>query len=150
MKLQTRTGLIVLLLMLVGFVASAQNVTGKWNRQSTKTILKEIEAQTGLSIFYRSDEVDENAVFTGEFSNTPVEKALQTILGKDIAVSIDGKMIVLSLLFWAANEVTVYSYQMPFYFRWLVFAVISAVVLWKMLPQLKIIWLNIRRKKKRV
>ena len=61
-----------------------------------------------------------------------------------------GKMIVLSLLFWAANEVTVYSYQMPFYFRWLVFAVISAVVLWKMLPQLKIIWLNIRRKKKRV
>jgi len=96
MKLQTRTGFIVLLLMLVGFVASAQNVTGKWNRQSTKTILKEIEAQTGLSIFYRSDEVDENAVFTGEFSNTPVEKALQTILGKDIAVSIDGKMIVLS------------------------------------------------------
>ena len=37
MKLQTKTGLIVLLLMLVGFTASAQNVTGKWNKQSTHT-----------------------------------------------------------------------------------------------------------------
>ena len=76
MKLQTKTGLIVLLLMLVGFAASAQNVTGKWNKQSTKTVLKEIEAQTGLSIFYRSEEVDENAAVTGEFNNVPVEKVL--------------------------------------------------------------------------
>jgi TonB-linked SusC/RagA family outer membrane protein len=96
MKLQTKTGLIVLLLMLVGFAASAQNVTGKWNKQSTKTVLKEIEAQTGLSIFYRSEEVDENAAVTGEFNNVPVEKVLQTILGKDIAVTIDGRMIVLT------------------------------------------------------
>ena len=96
MKLQTKTGLIVLLLMLVGFAASAQNVTGKWNKQSTKTVLKEIEAQTGLSIFYRSEEVDENAAVTGEFNNVPVEKVLQTILGKDIAVTIDGRMIVLA------------------------------------------------------
>ncbi|MCR5520147.1 MAG: SusC/RagA family TonB-linked outer membrane protein, partial [Bacteroidales bacterium] len=71
-------------------------MTGKWNKQSTKTVLKEIEAQTGLSIFYRSDEVDENAAVSGEFNNVPVEKALQSILGNDIAVTLDGKMIVLS------------------------------------------------------
>ena len=58
-----------------------------------------------------------------------------------------GKMIVLSLLFWAVNEVTIYSYRLPFYFRWIVFAVVSVAVLWKMLPQLKDIWIKLRRKK---
>ncbi|MBQ6014954.1 MAG: TonB-dependent receptor [Bacteroidales bacterium] len=96
MKLQHKTGLIVLLLLIVSFAAGAQTVTGKWTNQSTKTVLKEIEAQTGLSIFYRSDEVNENAQVTAEFKNAPVDKALQSLLGKDIAVTINGKMIVLS------------------------------------------------------
>ena len=96
MKLLTKTGLIVLLVLLTSLTAGAQNVTGKWSGQDTKKVLKEIEAQTGLSIFYRSDEVNEKALVTAEFKNTPVEQALQTILGKDIAVTINGKMIVLS------------------------------------------------------
>ena len=96
MKLQHKTGLIVLLLLIVSFAAGAQTVTGKWTNQSTKTVIKEIEAQTGLSIFYRSDEVNENAQVTAEFKNAPVDKALQSLLGKDIAVTINGKMIVLS------------------------------------------------------
>ena len=96
MKLLTKTGLIVLLVLLTSLTAGAQNVTGKWSGQDTKKVLKEIEAQTGLSIFYRSDEVNEKALVTAEFKNTPVEQALQTILGQDIAVTINGKMIVLS------------------------------------------------------
>lgn len=96
MKLQHKTGLIVLLLLIAGFTAGAQTVTGSWKDQSTKTILKEIEAQTGLSIFYRSGEVNENAKVSAEFNKAPVEKALQTLLGKDIAVTIEGKMIILS------------------------------------------------------
>lgn len=97
MTLKTRTGLMALLLLLVGVISGqAQNITGKWNKQDTKTVLKEIEAQTGLSVFYRLDEVDENAKVSGEFKNVPVEKALKSMLGNEIAVTIEGKMIVIS------------------------------------------------------
>ena len=96
MKLLTKTGVSVLLVLLACFTAGAQNITGKWTGQDTKTVFKEIEAQTGLSIFYRSDEVDEKATVNGDFNDVPVEKVLQTILGKDITVSISGKMIILS------------------------------------------------------
>ena len=96
MKLLTKTGLIVLLVLLTSLAAGAQNVTGKWTGQDTKKVLKEIEAQTGLSIFYRSDEVNEKAPVTVDLNNVPVEQALKTILGKDIAVTLNGKMIVLS------------------------------------------------------
>ena len=85
MKLRFKTGVVVLLLLLASFVSGAQTVTGKWTGQNLKTVLKEIETQTGLSIFYRSDEVDETAPVKGEFKGTPVTAALQSILGKDIA-----------------------------------------------------------------
>lgn len=96
MKLSGKTGFIVLLLLLASLSAGAQNVTRKWTGQDTKTVLKEIEAQTGLSIFYRSDEVDESAPVRGEFNNASVESVLHAILGNDVAVEINGKMIVLS------------------------------------------------------
>ena len=96
MKLRLKTGVVVLLLLFASLSAGAQTVTGKWTGQSLKTVLKEIETQTGLSIFYRSDEVDETASVTGDFKGAPVETALHSILGKDIAVTISGKMIVLS------------------------------------------------------
>ncbi|SKC49157.1 TonB-linked outer membrane protein, SusC/RagA family [Bacteroidales bacterium WCE2008] len=96
MKLYTKTVIIVITFLFISISAGAQTITGKWNGQDIKTVLKGIEDQTGLSIFYRSDEVDENATYTGEFQNTPVEKALKSILGGDTAVTINGKMIVLS------------------------------------------------------
>ncbi|MCR5243817.1 MAG: carboxypeptidase-like regulatory domain-containing protein, partial [Bacteroidales bacterium] len=96
MKLYTKSVIIVITFLFISISAGAQTITGKWNGQDVKTVLKGIEDQTGLSIFYRSDEVDENATYTGEFQNTPVEKALKSILGGDTAVTINGKMIVLS------------------------------------------------------
>ena len=97
MKLQSKTGIIVLLLLAVTFSAWAQgSVTGKWNGQPLKTVLRSIEGQTGLSVFYRSDEIDESAPVTADFNATPVEAALRSILGPDVDVSISGKMIVLS------------------------------------------------------
>ena len=96
MKLRLKTGVVVLLLLFASLSAGAQTVTAKWTGQNLKTVLKEIESQTGLSIFYRSDEVDETASVTGEFKEAPVETVLHSILGKDIAVTISGKMIILS------------------------------------------------------
>ena len=96
MKLQHKTGIIVLLLLLVSFTSGAQTVTRKWTGQDLKTVLKDIESQTGLSIFYRSDEVDETVPVTADFNGAPVETVLRSILGSDISARIEGKMIVLS------------------------------------------------------
>ena len=96
MKLQHKTGIIVLLLLLVCFTSGAQTVTRKWTGQDLKTVLKDIESQTGLSIFYRSDEVDETVPVTAEFNGAPVETVLHSILGNDISARIEGKMIVLT------------------------------------------------------
>ena len=96
MKLQHKTGIIVLLLLLVSFTSGAQTVTRKWTGQDLKTVLRDIESQTGLSIFYRSDEVDETLPVTADFNGAPVETVLRSILGNDISARIEGKMIILS------------------------------------------------------
>ena len=96
MNIHKKTGIIAIAFLLFSFSAAAQTVTGNWKDQKVKTVLKEIEAQTGLSVFYRSDEVNDNAVVTVTLNRAPVEAALQTLLGNDIDVSINGKMIILS------------------------------------------------------
>jgi len=96
MKLLKTVVPILILLLSAGFGASAQTVTGKWSGQDVKTVLKEIEAQTGLSIFYRTDEVDDTATVSAEFNRVPVDEALGSIFGDGIEVSISGKMIILS------------------------------------------------------
>ena len=96
MKLFKQSGIIVILFLLASLTGAAQTVTGRWRGQDMKTVLKEIESQTGLSIFYRSDEVDDSAPVTATFNQVPVETALKSILGNGIDVSINGKMIVLS------------------------------------------------------
>lgn len=96
MNIHKKTGIIAIAFLLFSFSAAAQTVTGNWKDQKVKTVLKEIEAQTGLSVFYRSDEVNDNAVVTVTLNHAPVETALQTLLGSDIDVSINGKMIILS------------------------------------------------------
>mgnify|MGYP000396955812 FL=1 len=62
-----------------------------------KTVLKEIESQTGLSIIYQKDEINENKKVNATFENTPVVEALSSILDKSLEVNLKNKMIVISL-----------------------------------------------------
>ena len=77
-------------------VTKAQNVSKSFENQSLKSVLTEIEYQTGLSIIYELKEVDETKKITGYFKNTPVEQVLSEILDKDLTFTIRNKMILLS------------------------------------------------------
>lgn len=58
-----KTILCLFLLFLLSFGAlsvNAQTVSKVFKEQTLKTVLKEIESQTGLSIIYQKDEINEN------------------------------------------------------------------------------------------
>lgn len=91
--------LCLFLLFLLSFGAlsvNAQTVSKVFKEQTLKTVLKEIESQTGLSIIYQKEEVNENKKVNATFEKTPVVEALSSILDKSLEVNLKNKMIVIS------------------------------------------------------
>ena len=80
-------------------VTKAQNVSKSFENQSLKSVLTEIEHQTGLSIIYELKEVDETKKITGYFKNTPVEQVLSEILDKDLIIHAFGRVSAEVLVF---------------------------------------------------
>ncbi len=74
--------------------ANAQTVSKAFKDQPLKSVLKEIELQTGLSVIYDSDKLVDRPV-TAEFNKTPVEQALRQILDANTDFSIVNRMIVI-------------------------------------------------------
>lgn len=100
MKKQRLTKCLALMtLMLWGIVAfgQAQTVTQSFKNQPLKNVLKEVERQTGLSIIYNVQEIDENRKITGEYKDEPALSLIKKILGSTVSVKMQNKMIVLSL-----------------------------------------------------
>lgn len=87
---------LLFLLSLGSLSVNAQTVSKVFKEQTLKTVLKEIESQTGLSIIYQKDEINENKKINATFENTPVVEALSSILDKSLEVSLRNKMIVIS------------------------------------------------------
>lgn len=83
-------------LSLTSVFLSAQTVSKTFKNEALKTVLKEVESQTGLSVIYNTDEVKENKKITATFKNTPVEEVLATILDEGLMYSLQNKMIVIS------------------------------------------------------
>ncbi len=83
------------LLCLSSVFLQAQTVSKTFNKQTIKEVLQEIEAQTGLSVIYKTDEVDEGKKVTATFQGVPVVEALTSLLGSSMEVSIQNKMIVI-------------------------------------------------------
>lgn len=77
-------------------ILHAQTVTKNFKENTLKSVLKEVEHQTGLSVIYKTDEVDVNKKITGSFNNTPVLEMLSKILENDLEVSLQDKIIVIS------------------------------------------------------
>ena len=88
---------LLLLLSLGSLSVNAQTVSKVFKEQTLKTVLKEIESQTGLSIIYQKNEINENKKVNVTFENTPVVEALSSILDKSLEVNLKNKMIVISL-----------------------------------------------------
>lgn len=91
-----RAFLVTLAICLSAAVGQAQTVTGKYEKQSLEKVLSDIEQQTGLSIFYKSDEVEVAKQVTKTFDKTPVKDAVLSIIGSGLDVTIQGKMIIIS------------------------------------------------------
>ena len=79
----------------IAFAADAQTVNKVFKNQSLKSVLKEIESQTGLSVICNSDNLNDHAPVSATFENTPVEQVLATVLGDRFEFSIVNKMIVI-------------------------------------------------------
>lgn len=87
---------LLFLLSLGALPLHAQTVSKIFKEQTLKSVLKEIETQTGLSVIYKTDEVNENKRVTATFENTPVLEALSSLLDKSLEVTLQNKMLVIS------------------------------------------------------
>lgn len=83
-------------LSLTSMFLNAQTVTKTFKNEVLKTVLKEVEKQTGLSVIYKTDEVNESRKITATFEKTPIEEVLATILDKGLVYNLQNKMIVIS------------------------------------------------------
>ncbi len=86
---------ILLLFLVLSFGVQGQKVTKNFQAESLKTVLKEIEDQTGFSIMYKTDELNENRKVTASFNDANVEEVLNKVLGRDLSFTIEDKMIVI-------------------------------------------------------
>ena len=85
--------IVVFLLCPVG--GFAQTITKIFNNTTLKTVLKEVERQTKMSVIYKVDEVDGNKKISASFQKEPVEKVLSKILDPSLDYTIENKMITI-------------------------------------------------------
>lgn len=62
---------------------------------ASQNVLKEVEAQTGLSIMYDTRELNLERPVTASFDRTPVSQVLREVLDRTVQYSIKDKMIVI-------------------------------------------------------
>ena len=89
--------IVLLLCILLGATANlyAQKVTKNFKSENLKTVLKEVEKQTGYSIIYQINEVNENKKISASFVDASIDNVLTRILDSNLTFSIENKMIVI-------------------------------------------------------
>lgn len=75
---------------------NAQTVSKSFNDTPLKTVLKEVESQTGLSVVYKTDEVDVNRKVNASFQNSSLDEVMSKILGPQLTWIVQDKMIIIS------------------------------------------------------
>jgi len=98
--MNNRKGLLRLLLLVsfcyLGTMALHGQVINKsFKNETLKTVLKEVEQQTGLSVMYKTDEVNENKRITATFKEAPLDEVMNKILDKELTYKLQNKMIVI-------------------------------------------------------
>ena len=88
-------GMLLLLSLCFTTGLHAQNVTKVFKNAPLKSVLKEVERQTKMSVVYKVSEVSENQRVNATFNNTPVREVLNKVLGDGLTYDIDGKMITI-------------------------------------------------------
>ena len=85
----------VALMCVSAMTVNAQSVTKSFRNVPLKSVLKEVERQTKLSVIYKVDEVNANRKITANFKSTPVKEVLREILGDDLDYQVDNRMITI-------------------------------------------------------
>ena len=75
--------------------ALSQTVTKVFSKTPLKTVLKEVEKQTRMSVIYKVKEVDANKKISASFKNEPVSKVLDKVLDPSLTYTIENKMITI-------------------------------------------------------
>ena len=75
---------------------NAQTVSKTFKNEPLKTVLKEVENQTGFSIIYKNDELNGSHTVTYTFKDASIEEVLKIILPKNLEFKLQDKMIVIS------------------------------------------------------
>lgn len=88
--------LLLVLLCIGGMTLNAQTINKEFKSEPLKNVLKEVEQQTGLSIIYKTDEVNENKLISEDFNNATIEDVLSKILDKGLTYQLQNKMIIIS------------------------------------------------------
>lgn len=86
-----------LCLLLAGLV-HAQTVTKTFRDVPLKTVLEEVERQTGYSFLFENEEVDVNRPVTATFSDATIQTVLDRVLDKSLRYSVNGggKLVTIS------------------------------------------------------
>ena len=75
---------------------NAQTVNKTFSNQTLKTVLKEVETQTGMSIVYKTDEVNVDKKVSVKFTDASIDYVLSKVLDKSLTWHIQDKMIVIT------------------------------------------------------
>lgn len=89
--------ILILFGLFIGISSYAQTVSRVFKNTPLKTVLKEIENQTGYSIIYEKTDVNEEKSITRTFEQVPVNDVLSDVLDKSLSFSIENKMITIFL-----------------------------------------------------
>ena len=86
-----------LCLLLAGMV-HAQTVTKTFRDVPLKTVLEEVERQTGYSFLFENEEVDVNRPVTATFNDATIQTVLDRVLDKSLRYSVNGggKLVTIS------------------------------------------------------
>ena len=85
----------VALMCVSAMTVNAQSVTKNFRNVPLKSVLKEVERQTKMSVIYKVDEVDANRKITANFKSTPVKEVLRQVLGDELDYQVDNRMITI-------------------------------------------------------
>lgn len=87
---------LAVLFLLSATGGSAQPFTKVFRNETLKQVLKEIEAQTGLSVIYKTDDFDANRKITASFDNAAINEVLNEVLNDNLDYEIRSNILTIS------------------------------------------------------
>ena len=85
--------------LLLAVAINAQTVTKSFRKVPLKTVLEEVERQTGYSILFENDKVDVSKPITASFREATLQAVLNQVLDKSLRYSINGGGEISCLLY---------------------------------------------------